>query len=89
VGSQHADPALTVRPPAEVKAQAEEILKAQGVQMRAFVVACLKALAADPEAFLAGLAGHWPAPKGRGRPPRNSTPEPAAEEAPPSAQARA
>ncbi|MTD57176.1 hypothetical protein [Amycolatopsis pithecellobii] len=68
MGSQHADPALTVRPPAEVKDRADAVLKERGLPMRGFVVACLAALADDPDAFLAHLAKHWPAEKPRGRP---------------------
>ncbi|MHA4818768.1 hypothetical protein ACXZ65_30975 [Streptomyces aculeolatus] len=41
--------------------------------MRAFVVACLAALVADPDRFLAQLDSHWPEQKPRGRPRR--TPE--------------
>lgn len=70
MSSQHADPALTVRPPAAVTAQAQAALKARDLKMRAFVTACLQAFNTDPDGFLDGLATHWPADKPRGRPPR-------------------
>jgi len=74
MGSQHADPALTVRPPGEVKSQAEAVLKERGLEMRGFVVACLSTLAAEPDALLAQIAGRWPAEKPRGRPRRPPSP---------------
>jgi hypothetical protein len=72
VSSQHADPALTVRPPAAVMNQAKEVLDGRGREIRGFVVACLSALNADPDRFLAQLAEHWPPTKPRGRPRRHS-----------------
>jgi hypothetical protein len=69
VNSQHADPeALTVRPGATVKSAASKALSDRDLEMRAFIVACQVALAADPDGFLATLAPHWPPPKPRGRP---------------------
>jgi hypothetical protein len=69
VNSQHAEPeGLTVRPGAEVKAAASKVLAARELEMRGFIVACLAALAADPDGLLAMLAPHWPPPKPRGRP---------------------
>ncbi|WP_018588935.1 hypothetical protein [Salinispora arenicola] len=68
MGSQHADPALTVRPPKEIQSAAKAVLDARGREMRAFVTACLAAVAAEPDEVLAMLASHWPAPKPRGRP---------------------
>lgn len=70
VSSNHADPPLTVRPPAEVLAATKDILDTHGHEIRGFVVACMNALGAEPDAFLAQLAEHWPAPKPRGRPPK-------------------
>lgn len=68
MGSQHAEPeALTVRPGAEVKAAASRVLSERDLEMRAAIVACLTALAADPDGFVATLAPHWPPPKPRGR----------------------
>jgi hypothetical protein len=75
MGSQHADPALTVRPPAKVKTSAEEVLEARGLEMRAFVVACLATLAAEPDVLLDLIGKRWPEPKPRGRP-RPSVMEP-------------
>jgi hypothetical protein len=70
MSSQHRDPALTVRPPADLKAAAQEALR--GREMQAFVVACLTALTADPDGFLARLEDHWPARKPLGRPRRSA-----------------
>ena len=71
MNSQHADTAaVTVRTGPEVKEAATRVLDRRKLQMRAFIVACLTALAADPDKFLATLAPHWPAPKPRGRPRR-------------------
>jgi hypothetical protein len=72
VSSDHADPAVTVRPPAGLKTRAQAELAARGRGLRGFVTACLAALVADPEGFLAGLAEHWPAEKPRGRPRRGT-----------------
>jgi hypothetical protein len=68
--SQHADPQLNVRPPAAVMNQAKDVLRERDREIRGFVVACLAALNADPDALLAQLAEHWPADKPRGRPRR-------------------
>ncbi|MEV5784564.1 hypothetical protein AB0L42_26675 [Streptomyces sp. NPDC052287] len=73
--SRHRDPALTVRPNAALKAAAQDALGQRGRETKAFVVACLNALVADPDAFLEHLAEHWPAESRRGRPPRK-TPAP-------------
>jgi hypothetical protein len=70
MGSQHADPALTVRPPAEVKAAAQAVLDERDREMRAFVTACLAGVAAEPDKMLKLLTRYWPAPKARGRPRR-------------------
>jgi hypothetical protein len=72
VSSDHADPALTVRPPAEVKARAQAELAARGRGLRGFVTACLAALVAEPDRLLALLDAHWPAEKPRGRPRRGT-----------------
>lgn len=69
MSSRHADPALTVRPPAELTAKAKQLLGSRSRQMRGFITACLAALNANPDAFLAQLAEYWPAEKPRGRPP--------------------
>ena len=70
MGSQHADPALTVRPPAEVKAAAQAILDQRDLELRAFITACLSAIAAEPDRMLTLLAEYWPQAKRRGRPRR-------------------
>lgn len=74
MASQHADPQLNVRPPATVMNQAKGVLHDRGHEIRGFVVACLSALNADPDQFLAQLADHWPPAKQRGRP-RQAQPE--------------
>jgi hypothetical protein len=71
MSSQHAGVSLTVRPDRQVKEGADAALAARGREMQAFVVACLVALAADPDGFLAALAPYWPAPKLLGRPRRD------------------
>ncbi|WIX85837.1 hypothetical protein [Amycolatopsis sp. DG1A-15b] len=58
--SKHRDPALTVRPPKDLKDDAQAVLSGRKLEMRAFVVACLTALVKDPERFLAALKPHWP-----------------------------
>lgn len=72
--NRHLDPALTVRPPAQVKADAQAVLRERGLEMRAFVTACLVAVAADPDRMLQQLAAHWPDDKPKGRP-RRSQPD--------------
>lgn len=71
--SQHSGKALTVRPDPDLKAAATAALTARNREMQAFVVACLTALVADPDAFLATLDTHWPPKKPYGRPPRKAT----------------
>lgn len=61
---------MTVRIPDDVKAGAQQALGDR--ELRAFVFACCKAVAADPQAFLAGLEEHWPPPSRIGRPPKSS-----------------
>lgn len=68
--SRHANPGLTVRPPAEVKSAAQAVLDRRGREMQAFVTACLIAVAAEPDKLLALLAPYWPDPRPRGRPRR-------------------
>ncbi|MER6187749.1 hypothetical protein [Streptomyces sp. NPDC001652] len=77
-GDRHRDPSgLTVRPGAELKQQATDALNDRDREMRAFVVACLNALVADPDAFLERLNEHWPAEKPRGRPRKPTPSQPA------------
>ncbi len=68
MSNEHRDPALTVRPPAEVLAAARVVLDERQLEIRGFVSACLSALAEDPAGFLARLEGRWPPVKPRGRP---------------------
>ncbi|MCX4097725.1 hypothetical protein [Nocardia sp. alder85J] len=72
--SRHANPPLNVRPDAELKAKAEEKLKVRGLEMTAFVVACLTAVDQDPDGFLATLEAHWPPQATRGRPRKSRHP---------------
>ncbi|MEU6003929.1 hypothetical protein [Streptomyces sp. NPDC047197] len=65
---RHRDPPLAVRPPATLKADAQRALGER--EMQAFVVACLTALVAAPERFLAQLDEHCPEKKPLGRPRR-------------------
>lgn len=72
MSNRHKDRALTFRPPEEVRAPAQDALTERGREIGAFLTACLDALAANPDGFLAQLAPHWPDPKPRGRPPRDA-----------------
>ncbi|WP_410583940.1 hypothetical protein [Amycolatopsis sp. lyj-108] len=76
MSSQHADPQLNVRPPADVTEQAKRLLEERGREVRGFVVACLTAFNADPDTFLTQLDEHWPPVKPRGRPPKARPEEP-------------
>lgn len=70
MSNRHRDRALTVRPAEDIRAPAQAALAVRGREIGAFVAACLAALAADPDRFLAHLAPHWPAPRPKGRPRR-------------------
>jgi hypothetical protein len=71
MNSQHAaETSVTARTDDEVKAAATRVLDDRGLEMQAFIVACLLALAADPDRFIATVRPHWPPAKARGRPPR-------------------
>lgn len=72
VSSQHRDKALGVRPPNDIREQAQEQLNQRGREMVGFITACLAALVADPNTFLGQLDAHWQAPKPQGRPPAES-----------------
>jgi len=83
VPSQHRHPSHGFRPdPSEFSAASAE-LDARSETVGAFLRACLRWLARDPDAALAALAGSWPDPRPAGRPPRTTTaaaaepPEPA------------
>lgn len=75
MASQHRNPALTIRPPLDLKTQATKALGDHAREMQAFVVACLTALVVDPDGFLARLEDHWPPEAPRGRPRKAATPE--------------
>ncbi|WJV51751.1 hypothetical protein [Streptomyces flavofungini] len=76
MSDRHRNPPLTVRPPAALKADAQKKLKDRNRETQAFVIACLNALAADPDGFLDRLAEHWPKDTPRGRPRRTAAPSP-------------
>jgi hypothetical protein len=78
VSSQHSGVALGVRLDPQVKAKGSEALDERDLEMTSFIVACLLALAADPDLFLAGLRPYWPRPKPRGRPRSRETAAPQA-----------
>ena len=64
---RHLGKRMTVRPPDDVKADAQEILNDHGWTMNDFLTACLALLTKNPKAFLARLADFRPPPR-RGRP---------------------
>lgn len=61
---------LYVRGPVPEKRAAQQVLTAEGLQMRRFLVGCLRALLADPRGFLARLDGYLPEERKAGRPRR-------------------
>ena len=66
--SQHRHPLHGFRPePAEYEG-ARASLEARGRTVGAYLRACLRWLARDPDAALAALAGDWPGPRPTGRP---------------------
>lgn len=54
--------------PVVEKKPAQQILDAEDWQLREFVVACLRALVADPAGFLASLGDYRPDRRDPGRP---------------------
>lgn len=58
---------------------ARERLAARGHTVGAYLRACLRWLARDPDAALAVLSADWPGPRPRGRPSGERPPSPAAE----------
>lgn len=68
MSSQHKNPGLTVRPDVKTRKAAQQELNDRGLEMKAFVEACLCAVATNPDAFLAQLRAHWPPQAKRGRP---------------------
>ncbi|HEY7201858.1 MAG TPA: hypothetical protein VIC57_16680 [Candidatus Dormibacteraeota bacterium] len=76
--SQHRHRLRGFRPePAEFET-ARNRLEARGETVGAYLRACLRWLARDPDAALAALASDWPGPRPTGRP-RGDPPPPAAE----------
>ncbi|MBS9535584.1 hypothetical protein KIH27_18520 [Mycobacterium sp. M1] len=65
----HLEQAMTVRVPPGLKDDVRKLLDDHDRELRAFVVASLRALHDQPEAFLAYLKPYWPEPRLRGRPP--------------------
>ena len=59
------------RPEIDEYTDAQQAL--DGRKMDDFLRACLRALRADPEVFLASLEAHWPPPRPRGRPRKTNT----------------
>lgn len=50
------------------KERAQQLLEAEGWQLKTFVIACLRALLYDRDALLARLDGYWPERRQPGRP---------------------
>lgn len=74
VSSRHRDKAMTVRLPDEARTAGQAVLDDRDLQLKAFVVACFLALAAEPDALLPLLAKYWPEPRPLGRPPKKGPP---------------
>lgn len=70
MSSQHRDPALTIRPPADVVARAREVLAEHGWELKEWATAALTDLGERPAEVLAELTPHRPPAAPRGRPPR-------------------
>lgn len=81
------DRAVTIRPRAVVLDRAQDVLDERSLEMRGFFMACLAAVAADPDVLLTHIAQYWPEPKRRGRPPKTAAN--ADRPAPPSEEDRA
>jgi hypothetical protein len=74
VPSQHRHPVHGFRPdPGEYEA-ARELLAPQGHTVGAYLRACLRWIARDPDAALDALAADWPGPRPYGRPHRGGLP---------------
>jgi hypothetical protein len=79
VPSQHRQPLHGFRPdPVEYEA-ARQRLEARGHTVGAYLRACLRWLARDPDAALAALSADWPGPRPMGRPAGDRQPPSAAE----------
>lgn len=72
-GDRHKNPGMTVRPPAEAKTAAQAVLDEHGLQLKAFVTACLLALTDKPEEMLQLLMRYWPPQEPVGRPRKDAT----------------
>jgi len=68
MSSQHRYPSHGFRPDPDEFAAASEHLQARGRTAGAYLRACVRWLARDPDAALAALAGDWPEPRPPGRP---------------------
>ena len=88
MSSQHRYPTHGFRPDPDEFAAASEHLRRHGQTAGAYLRACIRWLARDPDAALAATADDWPAPRAPGRPRRESSspssPPAAAEAASPS-----
>jgi hypothetical protein len=73
VPSQHRFRTRAFRPEPGEWEPAEEILTARGMTPGAFLRACLRWLASDPDEVLAVLGEHWPEQRPTGRPRRDES----------------
>lgn len=71
MSNRHRDRALTFRPAAEIRDPAQTALEQRNREIGAFLTACLAALNADADGFLAQLDEHWPPARPIGRPRRS------------------
>jgi hypothetical protein len=63
-------PDLFVRGPVPERDDVQALLHARKLQVKGFVIACMRALLADPDRFLAQLNQYWPEKRRAGRPPK-------------------
>lgn len=73
MSSQHANPALTVRPDPTIRAAGQAVLTERNLGLQAFIAAALAALAENPDRLLEVLTPHWPEQRKRGRPSKLKT----------------
>jgi hypothetical protein len=69
MSSQHRYASHAFRPDPDEFAAASEHLERRGQTAGAYLRACIRWLARDPDAALAATADDWPAPRPAGRPP--------------------
>jgi hypothetical protein len=74
VPSQHRHPAHGFRPDPGEFAAARDRLEARGQTVGAYLRACLRWLARDPDSALTATAADWPGPRPPGRPRSSRTP---------------